>query len=73
MEMHFEMTFTCVLMKSKVSKLVFYLPCVLVFGSGWSRGGWVRDRGFGEIGLSNIQKISNKTMDFSESRLAGEK
>jgi len=38
----------------------------------WSRGGWVRDRGFGEIGLSNIQKISNKTMDFSESSLAGE-
>lgn len=32
MKMHFEMTFTCVLMKSKVSKLVFYLPCVLGIG-----------------------------------------
>lgn len=30
--MHFEMTFTCVLMKSKVSKLVFYLLCALGIG-----------------------------------------
>lgn len=32
MKMHFEMTFTYVLMKSKVSKLVFYLPCELGIG-----------------------------------------
>lgn len=32
MKMHFEMTFTCVLMKSKVSTLVFHLPCVLGIG-----------------------------------------
>lgn len=60
--MHFEMTFTCVLIKSKVRKLVIYLPCVC-------REGWVGERGFGEIGLSNIQKISSKTTGFSESSL----
>lgn len=44
--MHFEMTFTCVLMKSKVSKLVFYLLCVLGIGQleqrrkGWGWGLW---------------------------------
>lgn len=69
MKMHFEMTFTCVLMKSKVSKLVFYLPWKLgvLHSKGWSRA-W----GLWEIGLSNIQEISNKTMEFSESSLAGE-
>lgn len=57
-------------MKSKVSKLVFYLCCVgSRAGAGGAGLGIVASQ---EIGLSNIQKISNKTMDFSESSLAEE-
>lgn len=48
-------------------KLVFYLPCAL--GIGQLGGG---DKGLEKIGLSNIQKISNKTMSYPESSLATE-
>ena len=34
--------------------------------------GTVGDMDFGEIGLTNIQKDSNETIDFSESCLCGE-
>lgn len=65
MKMHVEMTFTCVLLKTKVNKLVICVHCAC-----WEGG--VRERGFGEIGLSNIQKIFRKTMGFLKSSLTWE-
>lgn len=67
--MHFVMTFTCVLMKGMRASWCFIC---LVRWELASWGGQVWDKGFEKIALSNIQKISNKTMSYPESSLATE-
>lgn len=44
----------------------------LCIGNWPAGGGQVWDKGFEKIALSNIQKVSNKTMSYPESSLATE-
>lgn len=61
MNLHFVMTFACVLMKGMCT-YVFYLTCVKGIGLLKQKKVVLGIRASGGIGLSNIQKVCNKTI-----------